>query len=205
MGVLNGCTNNAPTCDRIEVSASFFRSTEFQVKGYFFYRFYSVSFGSRPTVTRPTFAEFERDVKLFSARTDAEVEPRREAFIADFVARPEWTTQYGGLTNASYVDTLLQTAGVQLASRNQLISNLDAGTQTRSQVLRAIVESPEVNAREFNRAFVALQYFGYLRRDPEPAGYAAWLGVIDANPANFRQMVDGFVNSVEYRKRFGQP
>ena len=50
-----------------------------------------------------------------------------------------------------------------------------------------------------------MQYFGYLRRDPEPEGYDAWLRVIERNPADYRTMVHGFVTSVEYRSRFGQP
>lgn len=202
--VLNGCTNNAPSCDRTEVSASFFRSEEFQGKGYFIYRFYTTSFG-----VRPTFAEFDRDVKLYSARTDAEVEPKKLAFIADFINRAAWRTKYDALANAVYVDLLIQTAGVEgqvsPATRNQLVADLDGGGLTRGQVLRAVAESAEVNAREYNGAFVVMQYFGYLRRDPEDAGYQAWLGVINANPTNYRQMVDGFANSIEYRKRFGQP
>lgn len=200
LNVLNGCTNNAPSCDQIEVSASFFRSEEFQGKGYFIYRFYTTSFG-----LRPTFAEFDRDVKLYSARTDAEVEPKKEAFITDFVNRAAWRMKFDGMSNSIYVGTLLQAAEVQLASRSQLISDLDGMRKTRAQVLREIVESAEVSAQHYNRAFVAMQYFGYLRRDPEDAGYQAWLAVINANPTNYRQMVDGFANSTEYRKRFGQP
>ncbi|MEJ7616482.1 MAG: DUF4214 domain-containing protein [Pyrinomonadaceae bacterium] len=56
-----------------------------------------------------------------------------------------------------------------------------------------------------NEAFVAMQYFGYLRRDPEADGFDDWLRVIDADPADVRRMVNGFVNSVEYRNRFGKP
>jgi hypothetical protein len=67
------------------------------------------------------------------------------------------------------------------------------------------VESAEVSRREYNSAFVAMQYFGYLRRDPEPEGYEAWLRVLDANPQDYRTMVKGFASSVEYRLRFGQP
>jgi hypothetical protein len=62
-----------------------------------------------------------------------------------------------------------------------------------------------VGAAEFNPAFVAMQYFGYLRRDPEAGGYQAWLNTINANPSDFRSMVNGFMNSTEYRLRFGQP
>jgi hypothetical protein len=76
---------------------------------------------------------------------------------------------------------------------------------TRGQIVRAIADSNEVGATEFNPAFVAMQYFGYLRRDPDSGGYNAWLQTINANPADFRAMINGFMNSVEYRLRFGQP
>jgi hypothetical protein len=59
-----------------------------------------------------------------------------------------------------------------------------------------------VNAREFNNAFVAMQYYGYLRRKPQPAVYEAWLGVLQRGDT--RTMVDGFINSAEYKLRFGR-
>jgi hypothetical protein len=93
-------------------------------------------------------------------------------------------------------------------TRAELINRLSAsGAQalTRAQVLRAVVESSEVGAAEYNGAFVAMQYYGYLRRTPEESGYQAWLKVINEDPNNIRIMVNGFVNSTEYRLRFGQP
>ena len=92
-----------------------------------------------------------------------------------------------------------------LLTRNDLTSQLDAGTLSRARVLRAIVESDEVTAAEFNRAFVAMQYYGFLRRDPETAGFNAWLNYLNGNPTDFRTMVNGFVNSTEYKLRFGNP
>jgi hypothetical protein len=47
-----------------------------------------------------------------------------------------------------------------------------------------------------------MQYFGYLRRDPD-AFYLDWIGIMNRNPANYRGMVDGFMNSAEYKLRFG--
>jgi hypothetical protein len=88
---------------------------------------------------------------------------------------------------------------------SQLTSRLEAGTLTRAQVLRAVVQSDEVNGAEYNGAFVAMQYFGYLRRVPDEGGYNAWLSYLNAHPGDFRTMVNGFFNSVEYRLRFGQP
>jgi hypothetical protein len=59
--------------------------------------------------------------------------------------------------------------------------------------------------REHNGAFVAMQYFGYLRRTPEEEGYQNWLRVINEDPNNVRIMINGFLNSTEYRLRFGKP
>ena len=72
-------------------------------------------------------------------------------------------------------------------------------------MLRAIADSDQVLAAEFNRAFVAMQYYGYLRRTPEQKGYNDWLNYLNAHPNDFREMVRGFVHSVEYRMRFGRP
>ena len=71
-------------------------------------------------------------------------------------------------------------------------------------MFRAAADSDEVSAAEYNGAFVAMQYYGYLRRTPEDSGYQAWLKVINQDPQNIRLMVNGFMNSPEYRLRFGQ-
>jgi hypothetical protein len=80
---------------------------------------------------------------------------------------------------------------------------LEAGTLTRAQALRQIAESGEVYAKYYNQAFVVMEYFGYLRRDPDIL-YLNWIGVLDANPADSRRMVEGFVDATEYRNRFKQ-
>lgn len=198
--VLTNCAANDTRCDRIEVSSSFFRSPEFQTRGYFAYRFYAVALGRLPR-----YAEFLQDVPRLSSTTLAQLEQRKVDFSNEFVTRPEFRQTFDSLSNRDYVERLLQTAGVQLSSKESLIAALDAGTKTRAQVLREIVESNEVYATQFNPAFVAMQYFGYLRRDPEQPGYNNWLRVINANPNDYRIMVNGFVNSTEYRARFGQP
>ncbi|MCA1616204.1 MAG: DUF4214 domain-containing protein [Acidobacteria bacterium] len=55
-----------------------------------------------------------------------------------------------------------------------------------------------------------MQYFGYLRRDPEEGGFEAWVNVLTngapgVSPGDYRIMINGFVHSTEYRNRFGQP
>jgi hypothetical protein len=53
---------------------------------------------------------------------------------------------------------------------------------------------------------VTMEYFGYLRRDPDPNGYQFWLQKLNAHNGDFVQaeMVKAFINSGEYRQRFGQ-
>jgi hypothetical protein len=193
-----------PACDRITVSASFFRSQEFQLKGYFVYLFYKVSLGRLPR-----YAEIIPDMASVTGATSAEVFAKRDAFANNWLARDEFKTKYSGaLTPTEYVDKLLQTASVTLTgtiTRETLIADLQAGRKTRAEVLRAVVEHPSVDAKEYNGAFVAMQYFGYLRRDPEPQGYQNWLNYLNANPTDFRTMVKGFLNSTEYLLRFGKP
>jgi hypothetical protein len=74
---------------------------------------------------------------------------------------------------------------------------------TKAQVLRAIAQSDEVTNIEAVRAFVASQYYGYLRRTPDTAGLNAWMNYLTTHPNDFRTMVNGFMNSQEYRLRFG--
>jgi len=203
-GVLDRCNGgfdgSDPTCDRIAVSSSFFSSEEFQMKGYFVYRFYKASLGRRPT-----YAEIIPDMVRVTGETANELYAKRDAFAANWVNRPDFKAKYDQFSGAAYVDELLKTVGVTLGNRDQLVSEFQSGVKNRAQIVRAIVESPEVNAREYNGAFVAMQYFGYLRRDPEPEGYDAWLKYLTANPTDSRTMVWGFVTSTEYRLRFGQP
>ena len=224
--VLDGCPDvnnvdpNSPSagCDRITVSAAFFGSQEFQLKGTFVYRFYKVAFGRLPA-----YDEFTPDLRQVTGQTAAEVFAKKAAYANAFAQRQEFTNAYGQRTNAEYVTTLLgryqlsaittpdpaNPDGTQKVTltRDDLINRLN-GTQqpvmTRAQVLRAIADSNEVAAAEFNRAFVAMQYYSYLRRTPEDAGYNAWLAVLQRGES-FRTMVNGFMNSTEYRLRFGQP
>ena len=196
--ILDTCPNDDSKCDRIEVSSAFYRSAEFQERGYFIYRFYETAFGRRPG-----FAEFTPDMaRLSGAQTAAEQEANKLAFINEFTSRAAFRTKYDGLTSTAFVDTLLRTAGVVLPQRSTLINDLAAGRKTRARVLREIVESPEVYQKVFNKGFVAMEYFGYLRRDPDAAGYKGWLDYLNATN-DYRGLVHGFIYSAEYRQRFG--
>jgi len=205
---LNSCPVGDITCDRIHVSEQFVRSPEFQQRGYFTFRFYPVSFPGTSGIDpagfgrKPAFAEFLPDLRSVSGFLDAnQLEAAKVAFVNGFMARPAFVARYNSLDNTQYVDTLLNTAGVSLSQRQSLIDGLNTSTLTRAVVLRQIAESTEVYNRYYNESVVVMQYFGYLRRDPDIL-YLNWLAVIDANPADSRGMVNGFFNSTEYRQRF---
>ncbi|PYS47560.1 MAG: hypothetical protein DMF68_15690 [Acidobacteria bacterium] len=197
--ILNNCgTSVAAPCDRIEVSSDFFRSPEFQDRGYFTYRFYS-------TLGRnPNFNEFMPDLaKVSGFLSDTQLEANKSAFVQEFMTRPEFKSRYDSLTNpVAYVDGLLQATELQThPSRDKWIAGLTTGSLSRAQVLRQLVESAEVYHKFYNKAFVVEMYFGYLRRDPDIL-YLNWIQTMDQNGGDYRAMINGFVNSIEYRKRF---
>jgi CSLREA domain-containing protein len=201
--ILNNCPASGKDaqgnyCDLIEVSAGFFRSEEFQSRGYFIYRFYS-SIGRIPH-----YGEFMPDFARVSGFLSAQqLETNKAEFVTEFMNRQEFRNRYGMLSDpAAYVDALLQTTGLQShPMRSEWVTGLTNGTMTRAQVLRALVESSEVYRKYFNEAFVVMQYFGYLRRDPD-IHYLEWIETLNQT-GDYRTMINGFLNSAEYRQRFG--
>src|SRR5262249_18570681 len=131
----------------------------------------------------------------------SQLEAAKLAFIAGFMTRPAFANQYKSLSNGAYVDALINTAQVTLSNRQSLIDGLNNSSLTRGQVLRQITESNEVATKYNHQAYAVMEYFGYLRRDPD-GFYLDWIKVLDQTN-DPRGMVTGFVNSQEYRQRFG--
>jgi hypothetical protein len=203
LSLLNNCPSSGQDssgnyCDRIEVSAGFFRSPEFQDRGYFIYRFYS-AIGKIPF-----YVEFMPDfAKVSGFQTAQQLEESKVAFVQEFSTRAAFRSRYDSLTDpAAYVTALEQTLKVTLQNRQALIDDLAAGRKSRAEVLRAIVESTEVYQKYYIESFVVMQYFGYLRRDPD-ARYREWIRIMNTNGGDYRDMINGFMNSLEYRLRFG--
>jgi uncharacterized delta-60 repeat protein len=218
VNVLGNCpdANNDPRCDRATVSSSFFRAQEFHLKGNYAFRFYRAAFGRLPD-----YSEIAADMSALTGATPEEVFRRRADFAEAFTERGEFLASFPPAgSHAAYVNALLnpyllesirtrdpanpETGPEVTLTKTELTNRLNAGTLTRGQVLRALVESREVDAREYNGAFVAMQYYGYLRRAPEHPGYQNWLNYLNAHPDDFRTMIKGFIDSVEYRLRFGR-
>ncbi|HYH86167.1 MAG TPA: PQQ-dependent sugar dehydrogenase [Pyrinomonadaceae bacterium] len=213
-----GCGADAEcvTLKRDNVSAAFFLSIEFQETGYLVYRMSVASFARFPR-----FREFLRDTQAMGRGVivgpgdwQRRLEENQRAFIAEFVARPEFVAAFPtNLVPSEFVDRLNANTGASLsqAERDALVGGLSTGALDRAAVLREVTRDGDFVQRETNRAFVLLQYFGYLRRNPDDApnddmsGYDFWLNKLNQFNGNFirAEMVRAFITSVEYRERFG--
>lgn len=231
---INNCTPQ-PSCtenQRINTSAAFFISIEFQGTGYLVERLYKAAYGDLTgfsnnngphslSVPIVRFNEFLPDTQQIGqgvivnqGNWQQQLENNKKNFTEEFVQRSRFTTAFPSSLAASvFVDTLNTNAGNPLSpsERDQLVSDLNTGAKTRAQVLRAVAEDPDLNSAEFNRAFVLIQYFGYLRRNPNDApdsdysGYDFWLTKLNDFNGNYitADMVKSFLVSTEYRQRFG--
>jgi hypothetical protein len=230
---LTNCGNNVGCVEamRVNVSASFFLSIEFQQTGYLAERTYKTAFGDASgastfngnhNIVAPVirFNEFQTDVKaigkdvvVLAQGWEAKLEANKVAYFDAFVQRSSFTSAYpAGMTADAFVDQLNTRAGNPLSQgeRDQLVSELNGGTKSRAQVLRAVAEDQDLVNAEFNRAFVLMQYYGYLRRDPNAGqdtdytGYDFWLTKLNQFNGNYinAEMVKAFITSIEYGNRF---
>jgi len=221
---INSCGADAQCIElkRVNVSAAFFLSIEFQETGYLAYRMYKAAYGNLPpgSPVPVSFAQFLRDtqqigqgVQVGIGNWQTKLEINKNAFTSEFVTRPEFITAFPqAMTAAQFVDTLNQNAGGVLsqAKRDQLVNDLMTSSKTHEQVLRAVAEDPGLVHLEFNKAFVLMQYFGYLRRNPNSDpdtnfdGYQFWLNKLNQFNGNFveAELVKAFIDSSEYQDRF---
>ena len=190
---------------RIDVSAAFFKSLEFQKTGSYIYRLYEGALGRQPS-----YVEFTADSRRVVGGADLDAE--KVAFANEFVARPEFVQKYQANVSAeSFVDALQQTlrnaTGVDLSSeRADLIALYNAGgamSESRGRVVAEIAENGTFATAVYNAAFVQMEYFGYLQREVDADGAAFWLNVLNNRDAgNYLGMVCSFITSTEYQRRF---
>jgi hypothetical protein len=199
---------------RINTSGAFFLSIEFQETGYMLYRFNKETYGTMPRrnsflvdmqaasqgviVGQPGWQEKLADNKRLAAET--------------WVERPEFHALFDGMSDDQFIDALYHNAGVTptQAERNGLVAGLRAQTETRATVLRKVSDNAEFRSKEQNPAFVLMQYFGYLHRNPDEgpdadmSGFNFWRQKLDDNGGDFHraEMVRAFIEATEYRKRF---
>ncbi len=234
-------TSQAAECRaqaKARISEAFFVSVEFQETGYLIYRLYRTGFDPQTRERAlPRYSEFMRDMQAVGrgviVNADGwkeKLEANTQSFLREFVERSEFTARYPVvMTREQFVDALFENAGLKETRTAEerdaaLAAYGNGGVEGRAQALRSIATSKRLFLREFNRAFVLMQYFGYLRRNPNDpqdrdyAGYDFWLAKLNAEsgdttrfqtidellaPTKRAQMVEAFVVTGEYRRRFG--
>lgn len=235
---IDGCGVN-PQCvelKRINVSAAFYLSIEFQQTAYLVERMYKTSYGDAigssttdgahdlavPLVRLNELLldtqQIDRGVVVNETGWQAVLENNKQNFFGQFVQRPRFASQLPtSLIPTQFVDKLNQNAGSVLSSSERATAiGLFAGAAdssnltARAAALRQVAENQILYKAEFNRAFVLMEYFGYLRRNPNEgqdtdySGYDYWLKKLNAFNGHFvnAEMVKAFITSSEYRGRF---
>ena len=216
---------------RINVSAAFFLSIEFQETGYLVERLYKTAYGdaTSPNVTGAVpvirLGEFLTDTQEISRGVivgqgdwQAQLEANKQSYALAFVKRARFTGAFpSSMTAGAFVDTLSRNAGLTFSQteRSRLVSALGAtpsDPSKRAQVLRQVAEDTRLRQAEFNRAFVLMEYYGYMRRNPDDPqdadfrGWKFWLDKLNQFHGDYikAEMVKAFISSDEYRHRFGQ-
>ncbi len=217
------CGNADLLVCRINVSAAFFVSIEFQETGYLAYLAREAAYN---TGERLQIRDFLTDVPQLSkgvvvgvAGWEDQLEANKQAFYKNFVSSEQFRGQFyfpDSMSPADVVNKLNENAGGVLSQqeRDQLVAELTADNtvEGRAKILRKVVEDQDFVRQEKNRAFVLMQYFGYMRRNPNDApertldfsGYNFWLSKLNAHGGNYisAEMVKAFITSSEYQERF---
>jgi len=218
---------------RVLTSSAFFLSIEFMQTGTFVRSFYVAALNrpsppsANATDNLPSFSEWLRDTQAVQrgvivnqGNWQATLDANRLAFMRDFVTRTEFVGLYPTTdTPAQYINKLYSHALSRTPTATELSDALSlfggaptAGDATaRGQALLKVTQASDFISREIPRAFVQFEYFGYLRRNPNDApdnnfnGYNFWLNKLNLSGGDFlkSEMVKAFINSPEYRQRFG--
>jgi hypothetical protein len=198
--------NGDRECDQIkrrEVAAAFFIEDEFQRSGAFIYNLYTSGLGRKPT-----YREYADERKTVIGGTA--LESAKQLLVERLVQDNDFVAKYQDNTSAAaFVSAILQNVsavGADLeVERENLLAAYGNGSSladSRGRVLSAVAENAAFKYSQHNAAFVLTEYFGYLRRDSDAAGFNFWLEVLNQQPQNFRGMVCAFITSAEYQQRF---
>ena len=187
---------------RIGVSAAFFYEAEFQRTGGYVYRVYKSTLGRQPA-----YAEFMQDrPRVVEGPT---LDATKTAYAEAFVQRAEFLQKYpAAMTADEFMGALLrsvkQASGVDLESQRDSLKAMYQGGAGRAAIVRTVADDAGLAQAEKNASFVRMEYFGYLRRDPDAEGEAFWLNILNNKEVNnYRGMVCAFLTSREYQQRFG--
>jgi hypothetical protein len=214
---------------RIDNSNAFFYELEFQQTGAYVYRLYRAAYGNNQPFPNPDVSNDTERKKIpdyLHFATDrarvvggANLAQGQQNLANLFVQRPEFLAKYpASLDGSSFIDAVLNTIkndlGVDLTAQKPGLLTLFNSGGRGAVMYRLADDNAQTNPinnrafidEEYNRAFVATQYFGYLRRDSDIGGFLFWLGQVSSGPLRDvpkqHAMVCSFITSTEYQLRF---
>jgi hypothetical protein len=228
-------TNNIESCGtnlgcrdakRVDTSAAFFLSIEFQETGFYVLCVQAAGFNkqSDDPSSRLSYANFMRDARqvgegvvIGQPGALAQLDQNKNAYALQIVSSPAFIQSNSTSIAGDYADGLFRRAlrfngSPTTQERQNAIDAFGIGDLTgRAAALRSVADSASVRQKQLNSAFVLMEYFGYLRRNPTDApdtdnsGYSFWLAKLNDFDGDFRkaEMVQAFIRSDEYRQRFG--
>lgn len=178
---------------------------------------------------RPLYSDYITDMRqvangiVVNDQLDPNViNANKHAFVDQFVNTTAFKAKYDGLSNQAFVDTLFTTTGINASAsdRTALVNELNAAApNAKSSVVFKVVDGTTTQTggalvfnttygqafynKEFDDAFVFMEYIGYLRRNPDQAGFDFWLGKLKQyGNWSDAEMVLAFIRAPEYRNRF---
>ncbi len=231
-----GVNQDCRWAKRVDTSAAFFLSIEFQQTGFLLHRIYKASYGDAngvttlsgahqfavPIITRNEFLAGLQEIgeiNVGQAGWETVMEHNTQNFVLAFVQTERFTTAFPNtMIPAEFVDKLVTNIGIALSSsdRTDAINEFrnafsSSDVAARARALRRVAENVAFKQSESNRAFVLVEYFSYLHRNPNDSpdsdysGYDFWQAKLNHFNGNYvnAEMVKAFINSTEYRRRFG--
>jgi hypothetical protein len=215
---ITACGSDAVCADaaRANVSAAFYLSIEFQQTGYLLYLMQKESYG-----TMPKYGAYMRDLQTLSRGVvvgtplwEMQLATNQQNLADAWVNRPEFKAKFDNMSSTDFVNALYANAGVAppQTDKDALVARLENANERRSNALLDVANNAAFRQQEQNAAFVLMEYFGYLRRDPDASpdadlsGYNFWLNKLNQFGGSYldAEMVRAFIISKEYRQRFGQ-
>ncbi|HEX8475198.1 MAG TPA: hypothetical protein VF666_14305 [Pyrinomonadaceae bacterium] len=182
--------------------------SEFERWSYPIYRFYKASYGRLPK-----FAEFMTDaravgegVAINRSNWEEQLAQNLRGFADRWTERQAFKAAYAGKSNEQYVERLYANAGITPddAERSALVNTLNNKTETRAGVLWKVVNNEAFARKDSNAALVLMNYFGYLRRNPDDSpdnnlnGYNFWLKELEQS-GDRNRITNAFMDSSEYK------
>src|SRR6266404_4044009 len=187
---------------RTAVSAAFLTAPEFEKSAFLIYRIYRAALARAPS-----FVEFKRD--RATIESEFHLDETTMSFFKDWTELSEFKNKYPrDMSGSAFVDALLatvnRTSNLDLkARRESLIEMSERGAQ-RYEILKSIAEDETFSNAEWHSGHLTLAFFCYLHRDPDSARFAYWQNRFkETTKGDFEAMVQEFIESEEYRSRFG--